>query len=63
MGNMMNAKCLVLVLVAVLMVPGCASYPRVTYLLPSSTDADGAIKYYLQGSLVTLGTVKSEGEP
>ncbi len=45
---------LILFLVAVLMVSGCASYPKVTYLLPSSKDADGAIKYYLQGSLVKL---------
>jgi hypothetical protein len=57
MGKMINVKCLVLILVAVLMVSGCASYPTVTYLPPSSKDADGAIKYYLQGSFVTLTAV------
>jgi hypothetical protein len=54
---------LMLILVALLMVSGCASYPKVTYLSPQSKDADGAIKYYLQGSLVTLadvGTQKSQ---
>jgi hypothetical protein len=50
----------VLVLIALLFASGCASYPTVTYLEPSSPDANGAIKYHLQGSLVTLGKIKSK---
>ena len=59
MGKMLNCSCLTLlwVLVTVIMVSGCASYPRVTYLSLPSKDADGAIKYYLQGSLVTRAVV------
>ena len=62
MGKMLNFRCLtlILVLVAVLMVSGCASYPKVTYLLLPNKDADGAIKYYLQGSLVTLAVVGAQ---
>ncbi len=46
---------LIFLFVPLLMVYACASYPRVTYLSLPNKDADGAIKYYLQGSLVTLG--------
>jgi hypothetical protein len=62
MGKMLNFRCLtlILVLVAVLMVSGCASYPKVTYLSLPSKEADGAIKYYLQGSLVTLAVVGAQ---
>ncbi|MFH2218177.1 MAG: hypothetical protein ABII68_00775 [Pseudomonadota bacterium] len=62
MGKIFNIRwlILILVLVALLMVSGCASYPKVTYLSLPSKDADGAIKYYLQGSLVTLAVVGSQ---
>jgi hypothetical protein len=62
MGKMLNFRwlTLILVLVAVLMVSSCASYPKVTYLSLPSKDADGAIKYYLQGSLVTLAVVGAQ---
>jgi len=62
MGKMLNFRwlTLILVLVAVLMVSGCASYPKVTYLSLPNKDADGAIKYYLQGSLVTLAVVGAQ---
>jgi hypothetical protein len=49
------------VLIGLLFAAGCASYPTVTYLQPSSPDAAGAIKYNLQGSLVTLGKIKAKG--
>lgn len=62
MGKMVNFRwlTLILVLAAVLMVSGCAIYPKVTYLSLPNKDADGAIKYYLQGSLVTLAVAGAQ---
>lgn len=39
---------------------GCANYPQVAYLPVSSDKAQGAIKFSLQGSQVTLSTIKDD---
>lgn len=50
----------VLIFLFVLMMGGCVSFPKLTYLSPSDEDAEGAIKFYLQGSMVTLGIPSGE---
>jgi hypothetical protein len=47
-------------LLAALFISGCATYPTVRYLAPSDPEAAGAIKYNLQGSMVTLGKKQSK---
>lgn len=58
MGKKIKGGYAVLALVVALLMGGCAVFPKVTYLTLPNEDAEGAIKFYLQGSQVTLGIPK-----